>query len=349
MGPLSTIMAAPNGPPDLPPRTKRAPRVITVPKIQLQGKALLALPAALLLVIGAWTSFYQIDAEEVGVVLRFGRYSDTTEPGLRFKLPYGIDRVRKVAVRRQMKQEFGFSTSGATYRYQAASPDEQQSESQMVTGDLNAATVEWVVQFRIDNPREYLFSVRDPDRTLRHASESVMREAVGDRTVDEVLTVGRQEIEAEALLKLQQLTNRYAMGLTIDQVQLKNVDPPRPVQASFNEVNQAQQEREKSINQAYGLYNQQVPKARGEAERKISDARGYASQRINEAEGDAARFNSLYAEYVKAPAVTNRRLYLETMSKVLPKLGRKIILDEEAKGILPLLNLDNLQPPARTQ
>lgn len=199
MAPLSTIMAAPNGPPDLPPRTKRAPRVITVPKIQLPGKALLALPAALLLVIGAWTSFYQIDAEEVGVVLRFGRYSDTTEPGLRFKLPYGIDRVRKVAVRRQMKQEFGFSTSGATYRYQAASPDEQQSESQMVTGDLNAATVEWVVQFRIDNPREYLFSVRDPDRTLRHASESVMREAVGDRTVDEVLTVGRQEIEAEAL------------------------------------------------------------------------------------------------------------------------------------------------------
>ncbi|WP_434783432.1 FtsH protease activity modulator HflK [Haloferula sargassicola] len=318
-----------------------------MPKIHLPGKAVLAAPVALLLVIGAWTSFYQVEAEEVGVVLRFGKYVGTTEPGLRFKMPFGIDRVQKVAVRRQMKQEFGFSTPGATYRFQASAPQEQQLEMQMVTGDLNAALVEWVVQFRIDDPKEYLFSVRDPDETLRDASESVMREAVGDRTVDEVLTIGRQEIETETLEKLQALVDKFAMGLRIDQVQLKNVDPPRPVQASFNEVNQAQQEREKSINQANGLYNKQVPKARGEAQRQISDARGYASQRINEAEGDAARFNALYNEYVKAPAVTKRRLYLETMGHVIPRLGRKVILDEEATQVLPLLNLDNLQAPAK--
>lgn len=338
-------MAFPQGPPDLPPRRSSNPRVITIPKFNFPAKGVLVLPVALLLLIGGWSSFYQIDAEEVGVVMRFGKYSGTAEPGLRFKVPFGIDRVKKVAVRRQMKQEFGFSTPGATYRFQASERNEQELEMQMVTGDLNAALVEWVVQFRISDPKEYLFSVRDPDETLRDASESVMREAVGDRTVDEVLTVGRQEIESESLLKLQDLIDRYAMGLRIDQVQLKNVDPPRAVQSSFNEVNQAQQEREKSINEANGIYNREVPKARGEADRTISDAQGYAIQRINEAEGDANRFTALYEEYQKAPAITKRRLYLETMGTVLPRLGRKIILDEEAKQVLPLLNLDSSSNP----
>lgn len=335
----------PQGPPDLPPRSN--PRTIDIssfpriPKLKIPLKGLFTLPLVLLIITGLWTSFYQVEAEEVGVVLRFGKFQTTTEPGLRFKLPYGIDQVRKVAVRRQMKQEFGFSTSGATYRFQASSPNEQEYEKEMVTGDLNAALVEWVVQFRISDPKEYLFNVRDPDETLRDASESVMREAVGDRTVDEVLTIGRQEIESESLLKLQELADKYAMGLRIDQVQLKNVDPPRPVQSSFNEVNQAQQEREKSINQANGLYNRAVPKARGEAERSISDAQGYATQRVNEAEGDANRFNALYTEYRKAPEITRRRLYLETMTKVVPRLGRKVVLDEEANQVLPLLNLES--------
>lgn len=314
------------------------PQLPKLPELPFSPKILFAIPVALFLIVIVWRSFYTVQAEEVAVVLRFGKYQSTQEPGLRFKVPF-VDQALIVPVRRQMKQEFGFGTPGATNRYQFRRAPEQESEKQMVTGDLNAALVEWVVQYRISEPREYLFNVNGPDETLRNASESVMREVVGDRTVDEVITIGRQEIEAEALLKLQELTNKYAMGLRIDQVQLKNVNPPRPVQGSFNEVNQAEQEREKSINQANGQYNRAVPQARGEAERKISDAEGYAIQRINEAEGDAARFNALYTEYMKAPDITKRRLYLETMTKVVPEIGKKIILDEEAKQILPLLNL----------
>ncbi|MBK1827554.1 FtsH protease activity modulator HflK [Haloferula rosea] len=327
------------GPPDFPPRTPEMPQLPKLPELPFSPKLLLFIPVVLVLLLAVWRSFYTVQAEEVAVVLRFGAYHSTQEPGLRFKIPF-VDEKLIVPVRRQMKQEFGFSTPGATNRHQYSRGNEQESEKQMVTGDLNAALVEWVVQYRISEPSEYLFNVKNPDETLRNASESVMRETVGDRTVDEVITIGRQEIEAEALLKLQELTNKYAMGLRIDQVQLKNVNPPVPVQASFNEVNQAEQEREKSINQANGKYNRAVPQARGEAERKISDAQGYAIQRVNEAEGDAARFNALYTEYMKAPAITKRRIYLETMTKVIPEIGKKVILDEEAKQILPLLNLD---------
>ncbi|MEM1084698.1 MAG: FtsH protease activity modulator HflK [Verrucomicrobiota bacterium] len=319
-----------------------------MPKFPFSPKLLLLLPLLLLLAIGVLTSFYTVQAEEVGVVTRFGKYTSTQPPGLHFKIPYGIDRVEPVAIERQLKQEFGFATQGATNRWQFASDRrERDYEKEMVTGDLNSALVEWVVQYRIDDPVDYLFNVREPDATLRDASESVMREAVGDRTVDEVLTIGRQDIENEALQKLQELTSKYEMGLRIFQVQLKNVNPPQPVQASFNEVNQAQQERERSINEASGLYNREVPKAGGEAERRIQDAEGYAIQRVNEAEGDAARFNALYTEYRKAPEITKRRLYLETMTKVVPSLGRKVIIDEEASQILPLLNLDNVNPVSK--
>jgi membrane protease subunit HflK len=166
-----------------------------------------------------------------------------------------------------------------------------------------------------------------------------MREVIGDRTVDEVITIGRQEIEDQALLRLQALVASYEMGIKIDQVQLKNVNPPERVQASFNEVNQAQQEKERAINVANGEYNKAIPRARGEADQAIRAAEGYAKKRVNEAEGDVAAFNALLAEYQKAPEVTRRRLYLETMGEVLPEVGRKIIIDESAQGVLQLLNL----------
>jgi membrane protease subunit HflK len=210
----------------------------------------------------------------------------------------------------------------------------------MVTGDLNSVLVDWVVQYRITEPEKYLFRVRNADTTLRHASESVMRQVVGDRTVDEVITVGRQEIETESSAKLRDLVNLYGLGITIDQVQLKDVDPPEPVQSSFNEVNSAQQEREKAINVANGDYNRDVPKASGEAQKVISEAEGYATQRVNEAEGNVARFTALFAEYEKAPEITRRRLYLETMELVLPGLGGVIILDEEASQVLPFLPIN---------
>jgi len=297
----------------------------------------------------AMTSFYTVSTESQAVVLRFGRIIKTVDPGLHWKLPLGIDRQYPVEVRRQLKQEFGFGTAGASNPWQASEAGTQEAERSIVTGDLNSALVEWVVQYRIDDPEQYLFAVRNPDATLRHLSESVMREMVGDRTVDEVITIGRQEIEAEAVVKLQEVTRSYGMGLKIDQVQLKNVNPPQKVQSSFNEVNQAQQERERAINVATGEYNKVVPRAKGEADQKISAAQGYAIKRTNEAEGDVVAFEALLAEYLKAPEVTRRRIYLETMAEILPNLGKTVILDEDAKGLLPLLNLGDAMNPIRRE
>jgi membrane protease subunit HflK len=316
-------------------------RSISMPVLRVSLPLLAAALLLLVGIVGVFTSFYTVPTEAQAVVLRFGMPVRTVEPGLRFKIPFWVEQHLLVEVRRQMKQEFGFGTLGATNEWQFSDDrDEQQAEKSMVTGDLNAALVEWVVQYRIDDPQQYLFAVREPDATLRYLSESVMREVVGDRTVDEVITIGRQEIEALAAQKLQDLVRSYAMGLRIDQVQLKNVNPPQRVQGSFNEVNQAQQEKERAINIANGDYNKEVPRARGEADRMISAADGYATKRVNEAEGDVAAFEALLVEYTRAPAITRQRIYLETMSRILPNLGKLVILDEETEGLLPHLNLN---------
>lgn len=290
---------------------------------------------AVLVLLGLFTMTYQVPPDGVGVVLRFGKFESTTPPGLHFKLPFGIDAVEVVPTLRQMKLEFGFMTPGATNLAQHG--EEPEREKNMVTGDLNAALVEWVVQYRVEDPRLYLFHVRMPEWTLRDLGEAVMREVIGDRSVDEVITVGRQEIETVALTRLREMSKSYQLGFVIDQVQLKNVNPPRDVQASFNEVNKAEQDRENMINVANGEYNKAVPKARGEAEQRISEAEGYYKQRVNEALGDAAAFNSVLAEYVKAPEVTKRRLYLETMREVLPRLRDKWIVDDKVVQIVPML------------
>ena len=294
-----------------------------------------------LLGLAGWSAYYTVPSDSVAVVQRFGHYLGEVPPGLHFKFPFGIDIVTIVPVKRQLKQEFGFTTPGATDRYQSPRPQDQKRETQMVTGDLNAALVEWVVQYRISDPFNFLFEVRQPGATLRAVSESVMREVVGDRTVDEVITIGRQEIETESLAKMQQLASKYAMGISIDQVQLKNINPPEPVQDSFNEVNQAQQEKERLINEARREYNRVIPLAQGEKDQRIREADGYRLKRINEAEGDVARFNALLTEYSKAPEVTLRRIYIETLQEVMPGIHTKIIVDEQVGGILPLLNLDN--------
>jgi membrane protease subunit HflK len=289
--------------------------------------------------LGAWTAYYTVPSDSVAVVQRFGKYLKEVPPGLHFKLPLGIDEATLVPVKRQLKQEFGFTTPGASDPYQ--SPHDGKRETEMVTGDLNAALVEWVVQYRISDPVKFLFEVREPSETLRYVSESVMREVVGDRTVDEVITIGRQEIETEALTKMQALSTKYAMGISIDQVQLKNINPPQPVQESFNEVNQAQQEKEKLINEARRDYNKVIPLAEGEKDQRIREADGYRLKRVNEAEGDVARFSALLAEYSKAPEVTRRRIYIETLQDVMPGIRSKIIIDEQTRSILPLLNLDS--------
>lgn len=292
-----------------------------------------------LLGLALWSSVYTIPSDSVAVVQRFGKYLKNVEPGLHVKLPLGIDTAKIVPVKRQLKQEFGFATPGARDPYQSAQPGNRKRETEMVTGDLNAALVEWVVQYRISDPVKFLFEVREPSETLRYVSESVMREVVGDRTVDEVITIGRQEIENEALVKMQELSTKYVMGISIDQVQLKNINPPEPVQESFNEVNQAQQEKEKLINEARREYNKVIPLAEGEKDQRIREADGYRLKRINEAEGDATRFKALLEEYQKAPEVTQRRIYLETLQEILPGIQAKIIVDDDVSSILPLLNL----------
>ena len=303
-------------------------------------RGVIALAVLALAVLGAWTAYYTVPSDSVAVIQRFGKYLKEVPPGLHFKLPLGIDAATIVPVKRQLKQEFGFTTPGASDPYQSSAPGDGKRETQMVTGDLNAALVEWVVQYRISDPAKFLFEVREPSETLRYVSESVMREVVGDRTVDEVITIGRQEIETEALVKMQALSTKYAMGISIDQVQLKNINPPGPVQESFNEVNQAQQEKEKLINEARRDYNKVIPLAEGEKDQRIREADGYRLKRINEAEGDVARFSALFAEYNKAPEVTRRRIYIETLQDVMPGIRSKIIVDEQTHGILPLLNLD---------
>ena len=294
----------------------------------------------LFLALAAWTSIYTIPSDSVAVVKRFGKYSREVPPGLHFRLPFGIESSTIVPIKRQLKQEFGFTTSGAQDPYQNNQNHNERSETQMVTGDLNAALVEWVVQYRIYDPVKFLFEVRQPSVTLRYVSESVMREVVGDRTVDEVITIGRQEIESETLIKMQALATKYTMGISIDQVQLKNINPPKPVQESFNEVNQAQQEKEKLINEARRDYNKVIPLALGEKDQRIREADGYRLKRINEAEGDVEKFNALLTQYEKYPEVTLRRIYIETMQQVLPQVKSKIIIDKTTHNILPLLNLD---------
>ena len=305
-----------------------------------------AMAAATLLVVGivGFGTLYQVQPEEVGVVLRFGRYVATTEPGLRVKLPF-VDQVLKVPVQRQLKQEFGFQTTEAGVRtVYAPTSQDLEAETIMLTGDLNVAVVQWIVQYRVSDPYEYLFKVRNLEGTFHAMNEAVMREVVGDRTVTEVLTVGRQEIEVEVEARLQDLANQYEMGIAIDQVVLQDVNPPTPVRPSWDEVSQAQQQRDRMINEARGEYNRVIPRARGEAQQAVLQAEGYAVDRINRAEGNAVRFAAVYDEYRQAPEVTRRRLYLETMQRVLPTVGRKLYVDKDSTGILPLLSLDGASP-----
>ncbi len=311
---------------------------IKLPKVNL-GKLKVILPIAILLILGL-TSFYTVNAEETGLVLRFGKYVRETAPGLHFKIPFGVERVYKVAIQRQHKAEFGFRTLKAGVKSQYSTKPYRE-EANMLTGDLNAAMVEWVVQYRITDPYKHEFRVRNVDETFRAMSEAVMRRVVGDRTVNEVLTVGRAEVAHKAEIALQELCDIYETGITVDQVVLQDVNPPDAVKPSFNAVNEAQQAKETLINQAQSEYNREIPKAKGAALQTIQEAEGYALNRVNRAQGDASLFNSIYGAYRLAPAVTRTRMYLETMNEVLPKVENKIIVDSEIKGILPLLNLNN--------
>jgi membrane protease subunit HflK len=308
--------------------------------------SLLTLAVVLVLLAALWSSYYQIEPEEVGLITRFGAYQGTAEPGPHFKLPF-LESVFRVPVKRQLKEEFGFRSRHAQAQTEYEEASEQTDlESRMLTGDLNVADVEWIVQYRIADAYKYVFHVRNVGATLRDMAESSMRKVVGDHSVNEVLTIGREAIQAKAKESLQATCDRYGTGIHIEQLVLQDVNPPKPVRESFNEVNQAIQERERAVNQAWARYNSVIPTARGSAAQATQTAEGYATERVNRARGDVERFLALQKEYAKAPEVTQSRLYLETLSDVVPRARQRVYIDDRLKGLLPVLPLDLASPKA---
>lgn len=302
------------------------------------GGKIIAIGLTLLLIFAVTSSLYKVDTEETGVLLRFGRFNSFAEPGLHVKAPFGIDRVYKAKTGRVEKEEFGFRTLKAgvrtTYTKRAL-----EGESLTLTGDLNVSDVEWIVQYQIADPFKFLFRIRDPKSTIRDIVEAMVRKVVGNANVTEVLTTERAVLATAIEENLQQILNSYDIGVRIVTVKFQDVNPPDPVKAAFNEVNEAEQQKESLIFQAREQYNREVPKARGVGLRTIQEAEGYAIERINKARGETSRYLALLKEYRKAPAVTRQRIYLETLEKVLPSLSEIYIMDEQGTAALPLLQL----------
>jgi membrane protease subunit HflK len=292
----------------------------------------------ILIATAAYSSIFRIDSDSVGMVQRFGEFVRVAQPGLNFKWPFGIEHVSKVPTDKNFREEFELSDDHSGTHQTPSQSGDNVGASLMLTGDLNVAVVPWTVQYRVKDPYNFLFKVKDVRSLLRDLSETSMRRVVGDRSINEVIRK-RQEIAGEAKRVLQKELDEAESGIHVVTVELKKTNVPAPVQPSFNEVNQAIQKKEKLILQAKEDYNKAIPEARGQAERTIKASEGYALDRVNRAEGDADRFKAIYAEYSKAKDVTRRRLYLEAIEKVLPKLGPKIIVDSDQKNLLPLLNL----------
>lgn len=289
-----------------------------------------------ILILTGFASYYQVEPDEVGVVTRFGKFQTISEPGPHFKIPV-VETVAKIKAKRQLKQEFGFRTESAGIKSDFRRTAATFRESMMLTGDLNVAVVEWIVHYKISEPYNFVFKVRNVEETLHALSEATMRAVVGDYSVTEVLTRGREEILEKARLQLSELCKSYETGIAIQRIELKDSAPPDPVKPSFNEVNQAEQERDRLQNEAWARYNQAIPKARGEAKQMIQEAEGYAVERVNRARGEADRYVEIQKEYARAPEVTRARIYLETMTEVLPKAGKKVLMDESSKGVIPLI------------
>lgn len=307
------------------------------PKFNLPGLPIIIL-ILLLLYLGS-SIFYTIGVDEVGIVQRFGKYIKTSQPGLNFKLPAVIDKLTKVKVRRVYKKEFGFRSLRVDDKQRLSSESESDNVSLMLTGDLNVALVPWIVHYRINDPYNYLFKIREVESLLSDMAEAAMRLIIGDRSINEVISK-RGEIAEEAKAVLQAELDKSEAGLSIVTIEMEKTNVPEPVQQSFNEVNQAVQEKEKLIYQAREAYNKALPEAMGEAERTIRVAEGYALDRVNRSKGDAARFVALYQEYAKAKDITKKRMYLEMLKDIMPKLGNKYIIDANQKNVLPLLNLE---------
>ncbi|RJQ76832.1 MAG: FtsH protease activity modulator HflK [Desulfobacteraceae bacterium] len=307
-----------------------------------KGLPILLIAAGLVVLIFFSTVWFTVQPQETGIVQRFGKVDRTAPPGLHFKLPFGIETVQLVPTARVLKEEFGFRTvatvPGERSRY--ADSGAYSTESLMLTGDLNVIDVQWIIQYRIEDPIRFLFHVRDTSKTIRDITEAVMRRVVGNRLGSEVLTVDRVKVASESRDEIQKILTDYDTGVRLVTVELQDVTPPEPVRPAFNEVNEARQDRERTINQAQEQANREIPKAGGVAQQNISQAEGYALERVNRAEGEATRFAAILDEYRGAPEVTRRRMYLEAMSGFLSELKGIYIVDKDQKALLPFLPLD---------
>ncbi len=294
--------------------------------------------AGLIFLIGVYTSFYTVEPDEEAVIIRLGKYLETTPPGLHYKIPFGIDKHILVQTTKIHQAEFGFRTNDINSNQNRYSARGFDSESLMLTGDLNVADVEWVIQYKISDPYKYLFKASNPIQNIRDVSESIMRRVVGDKSVNDVLTTGRAEISDEAKTLMQEVLDKYDIGIHVSAVKLQDVNPPEVVKPSFNEVNEAKQEQEKWINQAEEAYNKVIPEARGKADELISQAEGFAAAKVNRAEGDTARLKSILKEYKRAPSITRQRPYLETMDYIYGKFEKLTIVDPNVKGMMPIFS-----------
>tara|TARA_B100000579_G_C22677132_1_gene778488 strand:+ start:9 stop:971 length:963 start_codon:yes stop_codon:yes gene_type:complete len=281
-------------------------------------------------------SVYTVDANENAVILRLGKYYDTTQPGLGFKIPF-VDQVFKVKVDYQYKKEFGFRTLKSDKKSVFRSRG-YEDESWMLTGDLKIAEVKWVVQYKINNAKNYLFNVKNVENTIVDISEAAMQLMIGDRSFIEVLQAERIAIADEAKIYMQEMLDKYGTGISVQLVQLQGVVPPQPVADSFNEVNRAKQDQETLINEALQEYNKIIYKVEGDAQRMLTEAEGYAVERVNNAKGDANLYESILVEYLKNPQITKDRLYIETMEFVLSNNNNKIIIDKDIENLVPLLD-----------
>jgi membrane protease subunit HflK len=296
-----------------------------------------------------------VKPEEQAVVTRFGKYLVTQPPGFHLKLPYGIDRAQFVKTEELRQQAFGFylnETSAERINpFSGRGPSSAQNfyqrsrnldnESLMLTGDLNVADVNWVVQYKISDPKSYLFHFADVEKTVGDISQTVMRQVVGDRSINDIITVGRAEIEGAAKELTQSILSGYDLGITIWAVKLQDVTPPELVVPSFNEVNAALQEQKQAINQAETAQNKVIPEARGKAEQIKSEARGFAASLLNHAKGDAQRFSQLVAQYKQAPQITRTRMYLELYEDIFKRVESLTVVDPAIKGLLPIFNGDS--------
>jgi len=296
----------------------------------------IAVVAALVLL---GTSFYIVDQTEEAVVTRFGRYLNTAGPGMHYKLPFGIDRHYPVKTRVVQTEQFGFRTlsSGVNTVY---SDEKFPDESTILTGDLNIVDVEWIIQYRIVDPRAWLFNVQERTATIRDVSRSVINMLVGDRAILSVIGPERTSIEIEAITLMNDTFKVYGLGIDIIAVKLQNIVPPQGVQEAFEDVNKAIQDMNRLINEGKEAYNAEIPKAQGQADQQVQVAQGYAAERVNKAKGDVARFNSVYEEYRKAPDVTRRRLYYEMIEAVFQDEAGTTLIDRQFDNFLPMKNLD---------